>query len=669
MNVSRSKKNPGSTWVGRFSLATSLLLALAGCGSESSGPTTTVNTSGTNGSGSGGTVTGSSTSPSSASGTGAMFVKDSTAAPVSTAYQFDVNIPTPDGTNIVATVFVPKVAKGVAVPLLLHSHGFGGSRVTSLNFDEKLQTSEENQDVMVMAYNQAPTAAQTGEAGSTTPLVPVAARQGWYVLSYDQRGHGESGGKVAIMDPKKEGEDYKAVLNWAEQNLPHLAYRSKNGVADPVIGSLGRSYGGAYQLMGLGVDGRVDVILPGGTWYDLRYSLNPGGVPKSAYLDGLIAAGAQSNRGRYEDYILSGLVDTNTSGTVNDATVATLGAHGTVAYCDGGRTTSADGLMIQRNVPAFFIQGARDVLFNLNEGVQNYECYFRSNPNAKLLFTKYGHSLDGLMLQAVPTVPGGKYAFHESRIWLNVPKSSCSGGQYDDATNRCIINLKDLMFQFLVEHMIGFNESISSTYLGKSPSILPTITAVLENGAADPTAIVMPALPSAGRVKVPAQEGLSSLQGPTMVNLGVAGLPAGLTTTALQQLGSLSSLPVSTSVSGKCYVGAPKALIEMTSVSMVPVPDPILFAGLGVRKGNPTTGTLTLLHEQVTPLRGYGTKFIELPGISVKLASDEKLELVLAGYSPFFLANFSRAPNAVNVRGAVALPQATVTSGTGSPCL
>ncbi|MCE2680411.1 MAG: CocE/NonD family hydrolase [Burkholderiales bacterium] len=598
-----------------------------------------------------------------------MFTKDSTAALVSTAYQFDVNIDTPDGTNIVATVFVPRVPKGVAIPLLLHSHGFGGSRVKSLNFDEKTQTSEENQDVMVMAYNQAPTVTQTGMAGSTAPLVPVFSRQGWYVISYDQRGHGDSGGKVAIMDPKKEGEDYKAVLNWAEQNLPHLAYRLKNGVPDPVIGAVGRSYGGAYQLMGMGVDNRVDAILPGGTWYDLRYSLNPGGVPKSAYLDGLVASGAQSNRGRYEDYILSGLVDTNTSGTVNATTVATLGAHGTVAYCDGGRTASIDGFMTQKSVPAFFIQGARDVLFNLNESVQNYECYFRANPNAKMLFAKYGHSLDGLMLQATPTVPGGKYAFHESRIWLNIPKSSCGGDVYDDATNRCIINLKDMMFQFLVEHLIGFNESILPAYLGKSPSALPTMTAVLENGAADPTAIVMPVLPSAGRVKIPAQDGLSNVQGPVTVTLGLAGAPAGLNTTPLAQLGSMTSLPISTSVPGKCYVGAPKALIEMTSASMVPVPDPIMFAGLAVRKGTGVGSTLTLLHEQVTPLRGYGTKFIELPGISVKLAADESLEMVFAGYSPFFLANFSRAPNALNVRGAVALPQTTVTSGTGSPCL
>jgi hypothetical protein len=362
-------------------------------------------------------------------------------------------------------------------------------------------------------------------------------------------------------------------------------------------------------------------------------------------------------------------LDTNTTGTVNDTTVATLGAHGTVAYCDNGRTSSADGFMTQKNVPAFFIQGARDVLFNLNESVQNYECFHRANPNAKLLFAKYGHSLDGLMLQAAPNVPGGKYAFHESRIWLNIPKTSCGGGQYDDATNRCIINLKDLMFQFLVEHLIGFNESISPTYLGKSASFFPTITAVLETGANDPTAIAMPVLSGFARPKIPTQAGLSTVQGPVAVDLGVPGLPSGLTTTPLQQLGSLKSLTISTSQSGKCYVGAPKALIDISSPLPAPPPDPIMFAGLGVRKGTGPSSTLTLLHEQVTPLRGYGTKFIELPGISVKLASDESLELVLAGYSPFFLANFTRVPNQVNVRGGVSLPQTTTVSGVGSPCL
>lgn len=592
-------------------------------------------------------------SASSASGSGGFTAKEPGASAEPVPYKFDVLINSPDGTRIAATVFVPKIAAGAAIPLLLHSHGFGGSRVTSLDFEEATQTSEINLDAMQMLYNvKAPV---------------VASRPGWYVISYDQRGHGESEGQVNIMDPAKEGEDFKAVLNWAEQNLPHLAYRQKDGRTDPVIASIGRSYGGAYQLMGVAVDHRVDVMMPGGTWYDLRYSLNTNGVPKSTYLNGLVAGGAQSNRGRYPDFILQGLADTNTTGTVNANTVATLGAHGAVAYCDNGRTTSIDGLMTLRSVPAFFVQGLRDVLFNINESIWNHECYHRVNPNGKMLFAKYGHSLANLNLQEPPVVKDGKYSFNESRIWLKTAATGCPEGQYETATGRCIINIKDLMVQFLVEHIYGIEQAVSPTFLGKSPSPFPTITAVLDAGGTDnPTAVAMPTLESAGRVKVPGNSSLSPVEGPQMVTAS-ATAPTGLGGTPLAPLdmmGGVATFPINlpgVNVPGKCLIGTPQVLLGVTAAGP-PTPDPVLYAGLVLKTVNGASTTRSLLHEQVTPLKGYGTKLIPLPGISVKLGSGQSLEVVVGGYNPVFVSSFSRVPGVVNVTAAASLPLPTVSS-------
>jgi ABC-2 type transport system ATP-binding protein len=638
--------------------ATSTLLMLTGCmggNSETSTATSSTGNTSTNTS----STTNSSGTPltaSSASGTGGFVPREPGASAVPTPYQFDVDIVSPDGTKIVATVFVPRMAAGIAVPLLLHSHGFGGSRVTTLDFDEATQTSEIDQDVMQMAYNM---------------KTPVAGRQGWYVISYDQRGHGQSEGQVNIMDPTKEGEDYKAVLNWAEQNLPHLAYRQKEGRSDPIIGSVGRSYGGAYQLMGVGVDPRVDVILPGGTWYDLRYSLNPNNVPKSTYLNGLVAGGAQSNRGRYPDFILSGLVDTDTTGTVNANTIAILGAHGTVAYCDNGRTVSPDGLMVQRKVPAFFVQGLRDVLFNINESIANYECFHRVNPNAKMLFAKYGHSLDGLGLQEAPVVKDGKYAFNESRIWLKSAAAGCPAGQYETATARCIINVKDLMFQFLVEHLYGIEQAVSPTFLGKSPSPFPTMTAVLDAGGSDnPTAIPLPSLASVGRVKVPGNSSLSAVAGPQAVTASALS-PTGLGGTPLaplDQMGPVALFPIAlagVNVPGKCLIGTPQVLINVAAAAPAPLPappDPVLYVGLSLKTVNGSSTTRSLLHEQVAPVRGYGSKLVALPGISVKLGTGQSLEVLVGGFNPIFATSFSRTPSVVNVTAAASLPLPTVST-------
>ena len=97
-----------------------------------------------------------------------------------------VVIPAFDGTDLALTVYFPELDAGEATPLLLHSHGFGGNRAATLDFDEAQQTSEIGVDTLQVAYNE---------------KEPIAGRAGWYVISYDQRGHGDTGGNVTILDP------------------------------------------------------------------------------------------------------------------------------------------------------------------------------------------------------------------------------------------------------------------------------------------------------------------------------------------------------------------------------------------------------------------------------------------------------------------------------------
>ena len=569
-------------------------------------------------------------------------VKNQQAAKGHAARVEQVTIPAFDGTELALTVYFPELDAGEAAPLLLHSHGFGGSRTATLDFDEAAQTSEIGIDTLQVAYNE---------------KNKSAARAGWYIISYDQRGHGDTGGNVTILDPDFEGKDLKTIMDWAEANLPNLGHRNKAGKLDPVIGTIGRSYGGAFQLIGSGLDSRIDAMVPNGTWYDLRYSLNPAGVPKTTYLNGLVAGGAQSNRGRYDPFLFEGLAQANTTGVVSDEIAKRLGSQGSVSYCDLAANLPR-GMTLKTDVPAFFIQGATDVLFNLNEAIQNFECYRKVNADAKLLFVKYGHLLNALGVQQDPNVAlegtGAKYAFNESLIWLKTSRNNCPAANWDNETARCVIPLKNMMFQFLAQHLVGAQQARSASYLGFSPVPLPEIAAVLEDSRNDPTAVEVKSN-SANRPKLEGVRAASAFTVPTQVMTGVTGIPSGLTSTQLAQLAQPIYVELNNANQKGCFVGTPQATVKIEPVGPASPEAPIVYVGLGLQRAD---GTQSVLHDQVTPLKGYGEKAIELPGISVQLKEGDSLTLTIQGYSPVFVTSFNRLPAPVTVSASVALPDA-----------
>lgn len=118
-----------------------------------------------------------------------------------------------DGQKIVITVFKPASASDAnKVPVILHSHGWGGSRWTP---------------------------AAKGEA-------PTFLEAGMGVVSIDQRGHGASGGQAHVQDPTRETEDIKIVIDhiatlpWVEHDrdangnpIPNGSSRSRRTSAPP----------------------------------------------------------------------------------------------------------------------------------------------------------------------------------------------------------------------------------------------------------------------------------------------------------------------------------------------------------------------------------------------------------------------------------------------------
>ena len=171
-----------------------------------------------------------------------------------------LEIPSFDAHQIPMTVYRPKVADAAhPVPMVLHSHGFTGKRAT--------------------------------DPDAFKPLVSA----GFGVISFDERGHGDSmdDSEVYFMHPDYEVKDVAKVIDYAA-SLDWVLREDNSTAAVPndiVLGAIGGSYGGAYQLMGAIFDPRFDAIVPEITWNDITEALAPHGAIKSGWVDLFYLAG------------------------------------------------------------------------------------------------------------------------------------------------------------------------------------------------------------------------------------------------------------------------------------------------------------------------------------------------------------------------------------------
>ena len=272
-----------------------------------------------------------------------------------------------DGTEIAISVFRPGVAEIKRVPVILHSHGWGGSRETEI-----------------------------------TGAVKDFLDAGFGVVSIDQRGHGESTGQAHVQDPTKETEDIQAVIDHIA-SLDWVKHNRRNGrIAknDPVLGAIGGSYGGGYQTMTaldeIAEKGRTrfDALAPEITWFDLPQSLAPQGVPRSAWTTLLYAAGARMvPQFIHEGYAWGAATGQWPNGRLYGERVegapnldAIFHKHSPVWFAERG---------IKLDIPILQRQGTSDNLFNLNEGLNIFHRALSKKARKRSYFVAYngGHAL------------------------------------------------------------------------------------------------------------------------------------------------------------------------------------------------------------------------------------------------------------------------------------
>lgn len=533
-----------------------------------------------------------------------------------------VEIPSPVDGVIVFQLFEPsEVVPGQRYPLILEGHGYGGSRQT--------------------------------EAGGT---IAALIDRGYYVISIDQRGFGESTGPVRVMDPDAEGRDLVAILDWAEANLDQVA---RDGGGTMKVGTFGSSYGGGYQFLLQAVDAehRVRAMVPDITWHDLTYSLNPAGAIKSGWALFLVAGGEAGSQLDQDNVIRETLLRGLATNTFPDGALDFFRYHSPRYFCDGEPIDAIEFLATTEipqtppvappAVDVMLWQGFPDTLFNVTEAFDNYRCLRERGGDVRLLTHQTGHvlplgaealagesvgdALDALSgLVAVPEFQGPAGA------------NACGGIDRQAATLAWFdAKLKDRPAELAATVPTGDSICLS---------------------LADGDAVAVSEVPVGGE-DLPFATDLPAVSGVIGAATSVLGpdLPGGIGAVELTTIGD----------EGAVLGGQPTFHLEVTPavpalalddclLDFLPLAcDPIVYIGLGYRRD----GSWQLIDDQLTPVRGFGSHGTpqdpeRLVAVAERLEAGDTLGLLLFGFHPQYLGTFSRdlLVPAVNLTGRVQVP-------------
>lgn len=504
---------------------------------------------------------------------------------------YDVDITTHDGKLLRATIFQPALKPGQSAPLILHAHGFGVFRMSA----------------PVSVYG---TAIYSGQAARE------AWQQGYWVISYDQRGHGDSEGINRLMDAEFEVRDVSTVLDWAVTNLKRI---SVDDAQDPRVGMIGESYGGGAMLLGSAQDPRIDALIPITTWHNIAFSLAPNQVPKSGWLTTLVLVNNMLNPGKSDPLINDAYWEAR-DGRIEPHTEQYLLARSVSTRCQQGQITRADTLLIQ---------GFRDVAFPVNEAVANMQCLQSTGSDVRLIATQGGHLLPFTQWSLVPgyavedTVHCGDQSLDlitTAVDWFDA-KLKLQPQRAAHIPRICLTQSYDR--GITVDHITHGGRSFT---IGKT-AITSGFTGFFE----------MPLWPV---------ERFLGWFTPTRRH------PEGV----LGETGSGALRPAFTPLyvarHEQPLVGIP------TFEGMVSAPedetDPMVFVGVAVKRANGRY--YELLSDQVTPLRGTGLHQVDLMAISTQLEQGDIVGIWLFGYHNQYRFSHTGWFMDAAIEGTIALP-------------
>jgi alpha-beta hydrolase superfamily lysophospholipase len=271
--------------------------------------------------------------------------------------KIDTKVTMSDGVQIAVSYFQPVGTPPAAGwPAVMLLHGLGQTRNTS--------------DFVSWSPN--------------TMAAQYLAPEGYAVLTYDARAHGESGGQFTLDGPR-ELADLRELLTWLTTRHPIDAQH---------VGAYGASYGGGLIWKAAVQGFPFAAIAPTATWTDLQDALAPQGLVRAGIVLGFSQDIPRDRYGPEEAQLLS------------DAT-AERNVPAFRTYLASRSTRPQLGTI---HIPTFMLQGRRDFAFDANQAIAAYQ---RVRGPKRLYIGDFGHT------PAANPPAEFNYAALELRAWFD----------------------------------------------------------------------------------------------------------------------------------------------------------------------------------------------------------------------------------------------------------
>ena len=202
-----------------------------------------------------------------------------------------------------------------------------------------------------------------GNRQSLDRIATLFAQRGYISLTFDFRGHGESGGLFSGLGARELLDVARLREGWLPANAP---------VDGDKVGGWGISLGGGAALRAAGEGTPFKALEVVETWTDLYEALVPQDLPKSGAIFQFLGA-VPSSRQAPELLALQGAVARRD--------VPTLRAF--------AQARSSRQLLSRGYPPTLFFQGRRDFAFGLEQGITGWQRH--SGPKA-LYIGPFGHA-------------------------------------------------------------------------------------------------------------------------------------------------------------------------------------------------------------------------------------------------------------------------------------
>lgn len=269
--------------------------------------------------------------------------------PANAAEVIEKSIKTAPGVLIDTSLFLPEV---MPAPAILLAHGFGSSKEA---VKESAQYYRDN---------------------------------GYVVLTWTARGFGKSSGQISMNAAQGEIADIKELISY----LVTRKEVKKESSANPIVGIVGASYGGAAALLSAAADKRIDAAIADITWNNLNQALFP-----------------QSSKDLSEPGPFK-KVWTGTFFSLATLQNAALGECGALAaqWCAAYKSAvinerpsaqeitllnsvSPSAVLSEISAPTLVSQGQSDSLFPLNESLKTFTALKKNNSAVSLIWHGGGH--------------------------------------------------------------------------------------------------------------------------------------------------------------------------------------------------------------------------------------------------------------------------------------